>query len=472
MDHPGLGARDLTFLVVSAAAPLMIMAGVAPFAILAGGIGAPAAYLVAGLVLGVFAVGFTTMSRHVEGGGALYTYVARGLGRPAGIAAALVSLVSYNAVQIGLYGLLGVTAHDSVRAATGLDLPWPLYAFAGMLLVWYGGLRGISFGAKLLTVMLVLETAMLLLVSLGVVWHGGAAGLHVDSFAPSHVLTTATGSLLPFAFAAFIGFESAVVYRAEARDPRRSIPRATYTALAFLAVLYGFVSWALIQAFGSDGVVDAARDDPAGLMFAVTDRYVGPWATGLLHLLIVSGVLASLLAFHTAVNRYTVTLAEEGLLPQRLTATLPTTGAPHVAGAAQTALAALVVGGFAVTGADPYFQLLIWVNTPGVLGVVVLLAAVAVAVPVYFRRTPHNEGPWRTIIAPLLAVLGTGGALYLMLTKITLLTNASPAANAVMVCAVPAMILVGFGVAWWLRRNRPEVYRRFGTVPEVAHALR
>jgi len=74
---------------------------------------------------------------------------------------------------------------------------------------------------------------------------------------------------------------------------------------------------------------------------------------------------------------------------------------PYVAGFVQTALAALVVIAFSIAGADPFRQLLIWSTRPACwhLG---LQVAVAISVPVYFRRTPNNEGPWRTTIAPLL----------------------------------------------------------------------
>jgi amino acid transporter len=67
-----LGTWDIVFFVVSAAAPLLVMAGVAPFALLKGGLGVPDAYLLAGVILAVFAVGFTTMSRYVPNAGAFY----------------------------------------------------------------------------------------------------------------------------------------------------------------------------------------------------------------------------------------------------------------------------------------------------------------------------------------------------------------------------------------------------------------
>jgi hypothetical protein len=60
-----LGVSDIVFFVVAAAAPLTVMAGIAPLAILFGGIGAPVAYLTVGLVLCLFAVGFTAMTPYI-----------------------------------------------------------------------------------------------------------------------------------------------------------------------------------------------------------------------------------------------------------------------------------------------------------------------------------------------------------------------------------------------------------------------
>ena len=468
-----LGVADIAFFVISAAAPLMILAGVAPYAILVGGVGAPSAYLIAGIVLTVFAVGFTTMSRHVTDAGAFYAYVTKGLGRPAGVSAAVLALMSYNAVQIGMYGLLGSAAQSTFRSLFGLDLPWPVYALAGVALVWFAGYRSIEFGAKLLGVLMVAESGVLVLLAGAVLVKGGAHGLDLQSYAPKQVFNGSTSSLLVFAFAAFMGFESTVIYRSEARDPRRTVPRATYVAVAFLGLFYSFVAWAVIQGFGSGQVQAAAAKDPAGLLFTEMDSYVGRWATDLMHLLILSSALASLLAFHNAINRYTRAIASEGMLPARLGAVHPRTGSPFVAGGLQTLLSAVVVAAFAIAGLDPYLKLLIWVNTPGVIGLVLLQVAVAVAVPVYFRRVDHTEGLLRTVVAPVLAALGMATALYLMISKIALLTGASDTVNTVLVGLVPLMVLAGLALAWWLRSARPQVYARLGAeAPPVKEAER
>ncbi|MEV7375520.1 APC family permease [Streptomyces sp. NPDC090301] len=460
-----LGTADISFFVVSAAAPLTVMAGVAPIALVLGGIGAPAGYLLAGITLAVFAVGFTTMSRHVRSGGAFYAYIAQGLGKPLGIAAALVAMVGYNGMEIGVYGLLGSATSDTAGALGGTDLPWLPIALAGLLVIWYGGYRSIDFGAKVLGVLLVAETGILVLLAGGVLLKGGAHGLSLASFAPGNVLVPGTAAVLAFAFSAFTGFESTVIYRREARDPARTIPRATYIAVGFLGLFYAFVVWTVIQAFGDDKVVEAAAGDTGGLFFAAITTYVGPWAADLMHVFIVTSILASLLAFHNAINRYALALSEEGVLPAALGRIHPRHRSPYVACLAQTALGAVVVLGFAAAGADPYTQLLLWVNTPGMLGLMALMLLAALAVVRYFRRVPHQEGALRTLVAPGAAAVLLAVAIWLVASKVALFTGASPTVNAVLVAVVPAVLVLGLVLAYRLRRTRPEVYARFAEEP-------
>ncbi|KIX70589.1 hypothetical protein SF12_20615, partial [Streptomyces sp. MBRL 601] len=130
-----------------------------------------------------------------------------------------------------------------------------------------------------------------------------------------------------------------------AARPRRAIARATFIAVAFLGLFYAFIVWTVIQAYGSDKVVQAATDDAGGLFFAAITTYVGAWAADLMHVLIVSSVIASLRAFRNAINRYTLSLIEEGLLPPVLGRIHPRHRSPYLAGAPQTAVGAVVVAG-------------------------------------------------------------------------------------------------------------------------------
>jgi hypothetical protein len=114
----------------------------------------------------------------------------------------------------------------------------------------------------------------------------------------------------------------------------------------------------------------------------------------------------------------------------------PRTRSPYVEGLAQTALALAIPAGFAIAHANPYLHLLIWVNTPGVFEILLLQVAAAISVLTSFRRTPYDEGAWRTVIAPVLAAVG---AVVLAAQHAELLNAASPTV---------LMLHPGHGRAW------------------------
>ncbi|MCG7205089.1 APC family permease [Streptomyces arenae] len=460
-----LNTNDIVFFVVAAAAPLTVMAGVAPLAIQIGGIGAPAAYLAVGVVLVLFSTGFTAMTPYIRNAGAFYAYIARGLGRPAGVGAALLAMFSYNALQIGTYGAFGFFAASTVDGMAGIDLPWPLYAAFGVITVWFLGFRSINLGAKVLAALLIAETAILVLLAVAVLLKGGASGFDLASFSPSHVFVPEMIAPLLTAVGAFIGYEATVIFREEARRPDRTVPRATYVAVIFLAVFYTFVSWIIVQAFGSDRVVAAATDNPAEMFFIAMDTYVGGWASDIQRILIVTSLLAALLAFHNAITRYAYALASEKVFPASLGRVHLLHGSPWIAGIAQSVVAAVVVAVFALSALDPYTQFFLWVNTPGILGLLILQALGAFAVVAFFRRNPpqHGEGTGRTLLAPVTAGVLLSAATVCIATNFDLFTGAGPIVNWTLVALTPLILLTGIVLALRIRRNHPARYDRLGT---------
>ncbi len=158
--------------------------------------------------------------------------------------------------------------------------------------------------------------------------------------------------------------------------------------------------WIIIQAYGPDQALALAASDPAAMYFDAIENYVGGWASTLMELLIITSILASLLAFHNAITRYAFALSREHVLPRVLGKLHPVYKSPYVASAVQSLLAAIVIAGFALAGADPYLQLLLWVNSPGVVGIVVLQAMAAAAVLAFFWRDRRGHSVWRVRIAP------------------------------------------------------------------------
>jgi amino acid transporter len=454
-----LGAAGITFLVVGAAAPLTVMTGVTPLAISIGGVGAPLGYLAAGVVLAVFAVGFTAMTRHTRGAGAFYSYITLGLGRPFGAASGMLAVFSYNALQIGVYGLLGVQFAAACTRFTGADVPWWAFAAATIGLVWALGRRGIDVGAWVVGVLLVAESLILLVLVVAVLFQARLTG---GTFTADALAGPGMPAILGFCFAAFMGFESTALYRSESRQPDRSIPRATYAAVAFLGLFYAVVAWAVVQAFGDAEVVAAAAGNPSALFFAATENYAGAWAADAMYVLVLTSIVAAQLAFHNAINRYAFNLAHDGLLPAALGRTHPRFLSPAAAGTTQSILAAVVVAGFALSGADPVRHLLILVNTPGVLGVLLLLALTSVAVLGYFLRRRGVPGARVAMGSATLGAVLLALILGVIVDKVALLTGAPPATNTALVVIVPVVLAAGLVWALILKARNPQAYARIG----------
>ncbi|AFR29100.1 MULTISPECIES: APC family permease [Micrococcaceae] len=463
LKRNAIGTGGIAFLVISAAAPLTVMAGVAPVAIGVGGIGAPMGYVIAGAVLLVFAVSFMALTKHVKAAGGFYTYITLAMGKTVGLASAILAIVSYNCLQIGVYGLFAVQTQAMLLALFGMDVPWPAVALVAIAAVWFLGYRGIDVGAKVLGVLLIAETAILAIMGVGILARGGAEGISFTSFSPEHAFTPGVLAILAICFAAFMGFESTVLYRREARNPDKSVPRATYIAVGFMSVFYAFIVWTVIQAYGDGNVVAAAGELADGMFFATINQYVGPWAEVVMYVLIVTSVYASQLAFHNAINRYVYMLAKDGVLPAFLGRTHPKYKSPHRAGQIQTILAAVVIIMCAIAGADPYKQLLIWVNTPGIVGIVALQGLVSVAAFIYLRR--NRAAATNRFLIPLsvASAILLFGVVALIAINIELLTFADALTNTILLLVAPLVFLAGLLIARRLRTTRPDVFARIGS---------
>ena len=339
LESGRLGVFDLVFFVVAAAAPLTVMAGVAPLAIQFNGLGAPGGYLFAGIVLTLFAVGFTAMSRYVRNAGAFYAYIARDLGKPLGVGAALLAVFSYNAIEIGLVGALAFFTATTVEDLFGLATRWEIWAFLSIAIIGWLGYRRVTLSAKVLGVALGLEVAILLVLAVPVLLTGGAAGFPFESFAPQNIFTSGAGAVFVLSFGAFIGFEATAIYSEEARDPGRTVPLATYIAVGFLALFYTLITWTIIVAFGPERALSVAEQNPEGMFFAAATDYVGRWASIAMRVLIITSAFAATLAFHNAAARSFYALGRERVLPAALGRTHLTTHSPWVGGLTQTALA-------------------------------------------------------------------------------------------------------------------------------------
>jgi amino acid transporter len=460
-----LGVPAVVFFVMSAATPLTVAAGVITLAYaITGRLGLPLAFLLIGLLLGLFGVGYVAMSRHVANAGAFYAYVSQGLGRPVGVGTAWVALVAYNLLQVGLYGVIGAAASPLLELWFGISLPWWVIALTAWAIVAVLGLQQVDINGKVLAVLLCAEVLVIVVFSLSSVANPAGGGITFTTLEPGNLFGSGIGALLALGVLGFVGFEAATVFAEESRHPRKTVPTAMYTAIAIIAVLYALAAWAMSVAVGPDQIVAAAGEQEIDLIFNLAGDNLGSVFADIGYALLLTSLLAAMIAFHNITARYGFSLGRERVLPAVFGRTSRRSGSPKVASIVQSLIGLTVIVVYAVAGWDPLVQLFFWLGTSGGLGVLLLIAVTSVAVLGFFTRHRHGETLWRRIVAPSLATLALLVVVYLALSHFGTLLGV-PDSHA-MRWGVPggylAVALAGIGWGLVLKATRPDVYAGIG----------
>ncbi|MCE0538735.1 APC family permease [Kineosporia rhizophila] len=445
-----LGPGAIVFMVVAAAAPLTVVAGSVPLGMALGnGAGYPAMYTAAAVILALFAVGFVAMARHVPNAGAFYSYVEQGLGRGAGLGAAFLALVTYTAVQGAVYGYLGFAVNELLVSYGVPSLPWWLWTLVAIAITGLLGYRHIDLSGKVLGVLLIAEIAIVLLLDLAVVAKGGSdtEGFSTGVFQPDTLTSGAPGIGLMFAIAGFIGFEATAVFRDEARDPDRTIPRATYAALAVIGTFYSVSAWAVISGWGENAAVAEANANPGTMVATTTENYLGSAAGDVVQVLLVSSLFACVLSFHNVLSRYLFALGNAAVLPSRLGSSHARHHSPHISSIAQTVTAALLLLLLAGAGLDPVAEVFAWLSGAATLGILMLMFLTSVAVLLWFRRSRADTRVWQTRIAPGLGLLGLAVCLVITVQNMPLLVGGSTTLAVVIDAVLVLSVVAGLVLA-------------------------
>ncbi|MBA4026362.1 MAG: APC family permease [Gordonia sp.] len=466
-----LNTHHLVFFVVSAAAPLTTIAGFVALAFILGGEAAPAGYLIAGVVYALFAVGFTAMSRYVQNTGAFSAFISKGLGKTLGAGSAMVAYVGYAAGEIGFCAAAGLFASTALENLAGIDVHWGVCAVVIGIGVGVISYCKVNIGARVLALLLIAEVALLVLLSAAILIEGTPEGLSLAGFNPSTFTASSMGSLFIITFLVYVGFEQTAVYSEEAKNPTRTVPRATYIAVALLTVIYAGAGWVLLMAIGPNALADTlASGDPSALVFNINEQYLGTALTDVMQILLVTSFIAGVLALHNAASRYLFSLGRDGLLPAFFGRTSTTNNSPATAVIFQACLLVIAVAAFGFSSLDPYTQVVVWMNTPTIVGVLILQILTSIAVIRFFAIHRDRASTWHRLIAPGLAAVALVGVLYLVCTKMSLLTGLSTAGNILINLPLVVAFVIGVLRARHLARIDPEAYLKIGQA-EKAGAL-
>ncbi|NTJ64488.1 APC family permease [Agrobacterium rhizogenes] len=462
-----LGTAAITLMVISAVAPLTNMAGILPVAILFGnGTAIVPAFILMMLLVLVFSVGYVTMSRYVPNSGAFYTMITRGLGPTLGGAAALVALLGYNCMQIGMSGMFGPVTADLIKTSVGIDLPWWVYSLGASLIIGFLAYRRVDFSAKVLALLVLAEFAVVFVLDILIVHQGVPGGFSLAPLSLSGMPSgAALGVTFVFAFGCYIGIEATTIYSAEAHNPRVTIPRATYASVLLIGGFYSLSAIWIVEAAGTATIVDQLKQlqDPVQFVFNISDQFGGRILSDMMRVLFVTSVFACLLAFHNHVARYFYFLGKEGMMPTWLGKTHPSYQSPYRGTILQTVIAMAVIGTFAAFGMDPLLTLFAWIANIAVICVITLMLLVCIAVIVFFVQNPELEPgqPIKTKLMPALAAIGFALVGYFGVSGFDILTGASGP----LAIALPSLILVAAVIGAIRAKTRPGLVVALSTDP-------
>lgn len=479
-----IGLIGVLFLTVTGAAPISAMLFNVPIAVGWGnGIGAPAAFLFATIVLTIFSVGFAAMARKVTAVGGFYSFISHGLGRPLGMGMGFASIVAYCVFEASLAGGFAYFGNADFKEWFGADIPWPVFALAMVLGIAILSYFDVKVSVIILGTALIGEVLILIVFDLGAIFSPTSnfqlAALNpVNAFngfteiARSDGTTLAAGAAaigLFFAFWSWVGFEMAPNYGEESRDPKRIVPLSLYISVIGLGVFYTITSWCAVSAYPT------VEDAIAQGQLASSDFYlvpiaanVGSWARHVMQVLILTSAFACGMAFHNTAARYLYSLAREGALHKGMAKTHASYKSPHVASCTQSVLAAIILVLFMILAGtnDPTQQAYLMIyGLMALLGTSLVLfaqAIVSLAVIVYFRTHHPEDHHWfETLVAPLISFVAQIIVIWMLFANIDFLGGGLAFANWILWINI-GVIAVGILGALWLKSAKPQIYDQIG----------
>jgi basic amino acid/polyamine antiporter, APA family len=366
---------------------------------------APAAYLLCAVAMGLIVLCFAEAGSRVTMTGGPYAYVEVAFGP-------LVGFVSGVLLWAGLTSALAAVTSFFVDSLAALiptlnGTPAKVAIVAVLVALATLNIRGVRAANRFNEVMTIAKLLPLALLVIA-----GSFAMHRENLAwhepPSLAAIGRASSLLIFAF---LGVEAALVPSGEVKEPARTVPRAIFLAIGFVAVLY--VALQIV----AQGVLGAALAPSKTPVADAGGHALGAWG----RTLILVGSTVSMFGYVSgmtlAVPRMLFAFARDGFLPRAVAAIHPRFRTPHWAIAIQT----VIVGLLATTGK---FEVLA-INANGL---VLLVYAACCLSTVELRRRDVRAGgipfrvpapsivPWLAlaVIASLLATLQRGEWLALL----------------------------------------------------------
>lgn len=399
-----IGVLGIVFYVIAMVGPLATALTGGPYVFNLIGTGAPGIYFVAGLTALIFSIGFVALSRKCTSCGGFASFIALAFGNRVGASAAYTAILNYNAALIAICSSAAVFASNLCLNLLGQHIPWQLFAYVMLFLAAFTGYREVNFSMKILGTLMIGEMVILLVLDAAVLIHGRPGGFTFAGYELSNIFTHNFSVAFMFAFGCFGGFEAAVVYSEEAKNPKKTIPRAIYLVVVLLTILYSVTMWAILNGIQGASLHSIVANNMTGFIIDITKRQVGyVWAV-LMQVLVVTSLLASCIGIHNVLARYLFAMGRAGALPEGLSLTHSKYRSPYKASIVQSIITLIIITICAVSGADGFTKIFGLSAGIATLTTIIIMAGCCFSTVVFFRRIgDKEESLMKVLVAPLVA---------------------------------------------------------------------
>src|SRR6195256_3648021 len=229
LERDAIGLAPILFQSITHMAPGAAVAFSIIFAVPYAGGATPLAVVIALVACLMVAVSIGQLARHLPSAGGLYTYNARGLGPQVGFFVAWGFMLAEPLVAPLLYLIFGnvIAAYLTTHFNTPGWLWAPFAALAGIG-VWLLVYRGIRISTETGVALGAFEIVVFGALAITLIAAAGSSNT-LSVFSPTTGNAHGWGRVFDgtvYTVLAFIGFEASAPLGEEARDPRRTIPRA------------------------------------------------------------------------------------------------------------------------------------------------------------------------------------------------------------------------------------------------------
>ncbi len=323
LKKAAVGLGGVLFISWAAMSPLTGQLGNVPIAIgLGNGTGAPAGFEIGIVMLVLFGVGYMQLLRRVPSSGGFYSFIARGIGRPMGMASGFTSVFAYAIVVGSLLGAFSYFGRITIQQFFHVSIAWPILAFGALALLGILGHFDVRLNAHVLGIALVLEILVLTIMDIAVFVHGGGpSGISTTPIDPVNAFKgVAPGVGIFFAVWSWVGFETIRTTRKNRRNPKRIGSQALFICIIGGGLFFAWCAWSVVLGWGLQagptGAVYQAAHNGGNLYYAVTTKFAAKWVTDVMEWLIMTSSFACGLSFHNTTSRYLYVIGREGVFPK------------------------------------------------------------------------------------------------------------------------------------------------------------